>query len=96
VQLRFRFQICRAEALKAPQAKKVLTGRVDLVDIRRLHAVLAEDLDELVPQGGDVLPNFHHVVLGDAEVVGLALLGRDVTPDQEPHDRLVTLLRLFP
>ena len=59
-----------------------------------VHPRLPHDLDQLEPEGGDVVLDLVDVVLGDALGLGLALLLGHVAPDQVPHHVVVAEVTL--
>ena len=59
------------------------------------HAVLSQDVQQLVLEAVDVLFDLVDVVLGDASVLQLLLLGGDVAPDQGSHHAEVLLVSLL-
>ena len=73
----------------APSCATLLTRRLALVDVRwRLHAVVAQDLEQLVPEGRNVLFDFIEVILCHALGLGAALLLHDVPFHQVTHHLL--------
>lgn len=72
-----------------------LTCTIVWINVWRFHAIRAENVDEFEAQRANILTNFHNVVFGDAEIVSLALLGRDVASHQQSHNIVVALFRLL-
>ena len=62
----------------------------------RVHSGILEDFDELAAEGRNVLFDFVDVVFGDALIVRLPLLHRDVAPHQIAHDALQNAKHVFP
>jgi len=66
----------------------------------RIHSAVLEYFHQLAPEGGYILLDLIHIVLGDSLGFGLSLLHGYITSDQIPHYLLVlevpitSLLRL--
>lgn len=61
--------------------RRTLTSSILQIDPGRLHAIVSQDINELVSERGDVLSDLHDVILGDPGLVPGALLGGHVATD---------------
>lgn len=63
----------------------LLTISIVLINFRRFHSVLVENIDEFIPQCADVLPNLHDVIFSYPKVVTLSLFIANVSANQKLH-----------
>jgi hypothetical protein len=64
-----------------------------LSNIWCLHAIASQNVNQLIAQGGNILPDFHNVVLSDTVFILTALsLNSDISFHQELHHSVVARL----